>query len=299
MSPPRPADDAAVLTPAVLGGLRVDRDGAESGKDGRGTVLVIGGTTSTPGAPLLAGVAALRAGAGKLQLAVASGIAIQVGVAVPECACLALPQTAAGEVDPVAADVAAEWAAAADAVLIGPGLIGLETVPVLVDRVLALLTADQVVVVDAKAVEGLQPERIAHTRGRIVLTPNPVEAAALLEDEALVEKEPLMAARRLAELFGAAVALRGPTTWIVQPDGTAFRNETGNNGLGTSGSGDVCSGLVAGFAARGASPVAAAAWGVHTHARAGDRLLASVGRTGFLAREIAAEVPAVLTELEA
>jgi hydroxyethylthiazole kinase-like uncharacterized protein yjeF len=296
--PPQHPADSVLITAEVLAGLPVQSDQDGDGKDSRGTILVIGGTAATPGAAVLAGVSALRAGAGKLQLAVAASVAVQVAVAVPECACIALPQTAAGEIDPIAAETLAESLESADAVLIGPGLVGVDTVPPLVERVLAELTGEQVVVVDAKAVQSLRPDVAAHLAGRLILTPNPGEAAELLDDDALIEKDPLAAARRLAELFQAVVALRGSTSWVAGPDGSAYRNEAGNEGLGTSGSGDVCSGLIAGLAARGASPLAAAVWGVHAHARAGDRLAARIGATGFLAREIADEMPQVLTELQ-
>jgi hydroxyethylthiazole kinase-like uncharacterized protein yjeF len=299
MFPQRRADDSVVLTPAVLHGLPIDAGGdGDGGKDGRGTILVIGGTTSTPGAVVLAGVAALRAGAGRLQLAVPAGVATQVAVAVPESACFALPATTAGEVDPAAADALKSKLASVDVVLIGPGLTGIETVPKLVEQLLSHLTGGQLVVIDAKAVQALRPEMTAHLRGRLVMTPNPQEAAVLLGDDSIVETAPLEATRQLAKTFRASVALRGATTWIAGRDHAAYRNEAGNNGLGTSGSGDSCAGLVAGFAARGADPVAALAWAVYTHARAGDRLAARVGRIGFLAREIADEVPAVLTELD-
>lgn len=298
MPPQHPTDDSRVITAAVLHELPVEADDADAGKEGRGTVLVVAATVATPGAALLSGIAALRAGAGKLQLAVPSTVAPHIGVAVPECACIALPQTAAGEIDPAAAEVIAELGNRCETVLVGPGLTGLSAVPDLVRRLLPMLTGPRVVVVDAKAVEALDPECCEPLAGRLLLTPNEAEAGALLDDAALVEKDPLGAARQLAERFSATVALRGAVSWIAGPDGSAYRNEAGNNGLGTSGSGDVCAGLVAGFAARGAAPPAAAVWGVHVHARAGDRLLARVGRTGFLAREIADEIPAVLTELE-
>ncbi|HZG93493.1 MAG TPA: NAD(P)H-hydrate dehydratase [Mycobacteriales bacterium] len=298
MPPQHPADDSLLITAGVLAGLPVASDQGGDGKEGRGTILVIGGTAATPGAAVLAGVTALRAGAGKLQLAVAASVAAHVAVAVPECACVSLPQTAAGEIDPIAAEALAQALDGADAVLIGPGLVGPDTVPPFVERVLAQLTGDQVVVVDAKAVQSLRPSMTAHLAGRLILTPNQGEAAELVDDDALVDKDPLTAARRLAEQFDAVVALRGATSWVTAPDGSAYRNEAGNEGLGTSGSGDVCSGLLAGLAARGAAPLAAAVWGVHAHARAGDRLALRIGATGFLAREIADEIPAVLTELE-
>ena len=72
---------------------------------------------------------------------------------------------------------------------------------------------------------------------------------------------------------------------------------SGAAGLGTSGSGDVLAGVVAGLLARGAEPDQAACWATYTHAAAGQRLAARVGRIGFLARDLVDEVPRVLMEL--
>jgi NAD(P)H-hydrate repair Nnr-like enzyme with NAD(P)H-hydrate dehydratase domain len=68
--------------------------------------------------------------------------------------------------------------------------------------------------------------------------------------------------------------------------------------MGTSGSGDVKAGVVLGLCARGAEPAQAAAWGAHLHGSAGDRLASALGATGYLARELADQVPKVLAELE-
>ena len=90
------------------------------------------------------------------------------------------------------------------------------------------------------------------------------------------------------------MVLKGARTHVATPDGRLFHNLDGNPGLGTSGSGDVLAGAIAGLCARGADPVQAAVWGVVLHARAGDRLAASVGPLGFLAREILDALPRVL-----
>lgn len=97
--------------------------GGGSGKDDRGSVLVIGGARMTPGAALLAGVAALRSGAGRLTLAVAESTAVHLAVALPEAGVLALPETESGSVKgAAAADVVASAVESADAILVGPGL---------------------------------------------------------------------------------------------------------------------------------------------------------------------------------
>jgi NAD(P)H-hydrate repair Nnr-like enzyme with NAD(P)H-hydrate dehydratase domain len=86
---------------------------------------------------------------------------------------------------------------------------------------------------------------------------------------------------------------------VADADGRAWTVPTGHPGLGTSGSGDVLAGAVGGLLARGADPAQSAAWGTYLHGTAGDRLAARVGRLGFLARELATELPLVLVETEA
>src|SRR5205085_1393510 len=113
-----------------------------------------------------------------------------------------------------------------------------------------------------------------HLGGRAIITPNEGELARVAD----VDAEKVVADRRgyasaVAEQLGAVVAVRG---WVVSPDGRAWQYDGGTAGLGTSGSGDVLSGIVAGLAARGADPEQAAAWGLYTHGRAGERLAARV-----------------------
>ncbi len=112
-----------------------------------------------------------------------------------------------------------------------------------------------------------------------------------------VQAAPLQIAREVAARLRAVVVLKGAVTIIAAPDGRAFHNTAGNTGLGTSGSGDALSGLVAGLCARGADPLRAAIWAVHLHARAGDALARRIGHHGYLARELLPEIPRLLDRL--
>jgi NAD(P)H-hydrate repair Nnr-like enzyme with NAD(P)H-hydrate dehydratase domain len=95
------------------------------------------------------------------------------------------------------------------------------------------------------------------------------------------------------------VILKGAVTHIAAPSGETYRNsQAGNVGLATSGSGDALAGIIAGLAARGADPLQAAVWGVYLHGSAGDRLARRGGPLGYLPRELLAEVPALLAELD-
>jgi len=85
---------------------------------------------------------------------------------------------------------------------------------------------------------------------------------------------------------------------VACADGRRWSTGTGTIGLGTSGSGDVLAGAVAGVAARGGDAAQAACWGTYLHASAGDRLVATMGTVGYLARELLDEIPRVLATIE-
>jgi NAD(P)H-hydrate repair Nnr-like enzyme with NAD(P)H-hydrate dehydratase domain len=140
---------------------------------------------------------------------------------------------------------------------------------------------------------------VHHLKGRVVLTPNPTEIAYALhvEDDA-IEDDPAGAAADLAARTHAVVGLGGATSWIAAPDERSWQDESGNAGLGVSGSGDVRAGVTGGLLARGADPAQAAVWAAYLHGRTGERLASSVGRLGFLARELPPEVPRVIAEIE-
>ncbi|HEU4676320.1 MAG TPA: NAD(P)H-hydrate dehydratase [Motilibacteraceae bacterium] len=299
MSPKLPADPPVVLTPGLLRGWPV-RTPDGGGKHARGSVVVVGGSTRTPGAVLLAGVASLRAGAGRLTLAVPRSTAVTLAVQVPECGSTPLPETGDGAIDPAAAEVLAEELSRSQTVLLGPGMADPDATSELLARVLPAVADDAVVVLDAMALGclGARPELADAVRGRLVLTPNGAEAARLLGDDdgSGAAEEELDVAARIAHRFGAVVAHAGA---VAACDGRRWLDQTGQVGLGTSGSGDVLAGLVAGVAARGGDPAQAACWGTHLHGAAGDRLAARIGRLGFLARELLDEAPRVLAELSA
>jgi hydroxyethylthiazole kinase-like uncharacterized protein yjeF len=276
------------VTPAALRAWPLPAPDDADGKEERGRVLVVGGAASVPGAAILAGEAALRVGAGKLQIATAAEVVTAVGVAVPESWVVAADD-----------DDLERRASEARAVVIGVGLSEPDAVREIIRRLVAV--PGPVLVLDAAGItclEGCGHDLLAPARDRVVLTPNAVEAAALAACELdEVEREPEKTGRRLVDELGVVVALKGPSTYTCAPDGRVFADAAGNVGLGTSGSGDVLAGAVGGLAARGADPVQAAVYGIHVHATAGDRLAARVGPLGYLARELAAEFPSILGDL--
>jgi len=273
----------------------------EGSKDERGQVLVIAGSVEVPGAAVLAGTASLRAGAGKLQIATVKSVAGGLGLVVPEAMVIGLAEMADGGVDDAAAESRLlSTARKARAVLIGPGMTeGRATTSL--TAALCSGASSSSFVLDAAALCDLRPHarEVRSCEGRSVITPHAGEMAQLLEkSREEIEADPLAAAHAAAELLGAVVVMKGAQSWIVGPDGTAWLYEGGGVGLATSGSGDVLAGLVAGLLARGADAMRAALWGVHLHGEAGRRLAERDGPLGFLARDLAGEVPAMLRDLE-
>lgn len=270
----------------------VDNDGD---KESRGRVLVIAGSREMPGAAVLAATAALRAGAGKLVVATPHSAAQTVAGALPEARVIALPEGSDGSPTLFGMPAVQALASSTAALLIGPGMIGREGTVGFVHALLPLFKASTVVL-DALAMDAVK------VTGRfdypVVLTPHAGEMAHLTGDaKDEVKEEPVDAAARQAHAWNAVVALKGATTAIAAPDGRTWTHAFDAPGLGTSGSGDVLAGLVAGLAARGAAPEQALAWAVALHARAGAKLAQRYGVVGYLARELPAQVPGVMQAL--
>lgn len=315
------------ITPSLLRDWPLPSAGAD--KYSRGAVLVIGGARRTPGAALLAGTAALRAGTGRLTLAVAESVAVQLAVTLPEAGVIGLPESGGGSVGASGLKALIEDLDAADAVLIGPGLDDIDETEALL-RELLRREAERdsgagagrgarsgsggsagsgagsgkgghgTVILDAFAL-GCLPrlmDELEPWAARLILTPNPNEAGILLGRETDNLAADVV---EIAEKYRAVVSCQGV---IARPPGgdapegaDRWEITTGYGGLGTSGSGDILAGAIAGLRARGTTDAQAACWGTHLHAAAADRLASRMGSLGFLARELADELPPLMMEL--
>lgn len=286
------------VTPALLRRWPLPQPGADADKSDRGVAMVIGGSSEIPGALLLAGVAALRAGAGKLQLAGPHSAASSLAVALPEARVFSLPETSEGYLDRKAAVRAVECAHGADAILVGPGMLNDNAIRGFMDE-FGRRVADKQLVIDAVALSALSGSRYRFTEEtRVVLTPNVGEMAKITgETRAAVEADPRGIAMTVARDLNAVVALKGSETFIATPYGEVFRYSEGEVGLATSGSGDILAGILVGFLARGATLDQAAVWATYLHGAAGNRLKRRIGPIGFLARELSDEIPALMNGL--
>jgi ADP-dependent NAD(P)H-hydrate dehydratase len=270
--------------------------GSDEDKEARGRALIIGGEAALPGAIILAGIAALRAGAGKLQLATCRSIAPHVGAAVPESLSISLDETAAGTIHPSAAGALADIARKADAVLIGPGTRGSDDNTSFVRHLLKEMGTTPVIL-DAGALDALNkfPDSLHPFDGNAILTPHAGEMSRVIgiSESEVTDNAPVIAVEA-AQSLGAVVALKGARTFIASPGGNLLCYESGDVGLATSGSGDTLAGIAAGLLARGAEPLQCAAWAVFLHGAAGNALAKRMGRIGYLARELLDEIPPIM-----
>ena len=274
----------------------------ESGdKEERGRLLIVAGSAQMPGAAIIAGNAALRAGAGKVSIATTRSIAPLVALAIPESRVIALEETAAGGIAPGALTALESMLAKLDAILIGPGMLDEPATCELASRLLSMMKEDMRIILDAAAMGAIcnAQENPGIPGGvQALLTPHAGEMAHLTGiAKGDVAADAAAIARRMAAQWRATVALKGPITHVAAPDGRLWRHEGGSIGLAVSGSGDALAGIIGGLTARGAPLEQAAAWGVALHARAGDRLAEASGPLGYLARDLPSQVPMLMHAL--
>jgi hydroxyethylthiazole kinase-like uncharacterized protein yjeF len=264
-----------------------------------GTLVAVCGSLDYVGAALLASLAALRAGAGLVCLAVPASLQPLFAGRVIEAITMGLPETSPGEVDPKAsAELIAKRAA--DALLVGSGLRAGEATR---DLVVRLLGVDgPPAVLDAEALNSLAktPDWWSAAKRPAVLTPHPGEFARLdgsgvgEDDGARVERARVAAAR-----WGRVVVLKGAHTVVAAPDGRAAMAGFENPALATGGTGDVLAGTVGSLLAQGCAPYEAACLAVYLHGVAAEHVRERLGDSGLLASDLPFEIARVRRHLAA
>ena len=259
-----------------------------------GRVLVVGGNDGMIGAPVLAGTAALRTGAGLVQLAVPRSILSACLSITPELIGLGLGK-AAGK------DELLKAGEAADAIVVGPGL---GRTPEAEARLTRLVRLEKPMVVDADGLNLLAGMKKwpSFFKARAVLTPHPGEMGRLAKllgrkDVPADEDGRVTIAGQAAEAFGQVVVLKGHHT-VVTDGRRAYVNPTGNSALSKAGTGDVLSGVLGALLGQGLERFEAATLAVYLHGRAGELAGGTVGMRCALARDVLEALPAAIAEYE-
>ncbi|HSG69879.1 MAG TPA: NAD(P)H-hydrate dehydratase, partial [Planctomycetaceae bacterium] len=258
----------------------------QSGHKGTfGKCLIVAGSRGMSGAAVLAGLGALRAGAGLVYLAVPDKILDIVASVEPSYLTVPLPSDSQGRIDLEGDDTLFEKASAMTAVAIGPGIGQSEDLHQLVARIYENL--DRPLVVDADGLNNLAGSTLLQTRTAKprILTPHPGELSGLSGIPIpQIQNKREQVALEYARLTGAIVVLKGAGT-IVTDGERLYVNDTGNSGMGTGGTGDVLTGILVSLLAQGMQPFDAASLAVYLHGLAGDLAAAELSQPGMIASD--------------
>jgi hydroxyethylthiazole kinase-like uncharacterized protein yjeF len=266
---------------------------AESNKGNYGHVLVVGGSAGKAGSVAMAGMSALRAGAGLATVATPASVLPTVAGFHPEVMTEPLAETAEGTISARAGEKLGALTKGKSVLAIGPGISRFPETSELVRTLVS--KSDVPVVLDAdglNAFEGLTNELSGKDR-LLVITPHPGEMARLVGCSiANVQKNRLGVARQFAREHELIVVLKGNRTLVVQPNGEAWVNTTGNPGMSTGGTGDILTGMVAGMIAQSPKDaLLAVIAAVHLHGLAGDVMRESVGEHSMVATDLLRGLP--------
>lgn len=286
--------------------------GAHKGTFGK--IVIVGGSRGMSGAAALAGLGALRGGAGLVFLAVPHSVLPIVAAVEPSYLTLSLPEDEQGRICMVATTLLQSALPAHDAAAIGPGMGRSEELTDLMQRVYAEATVPLVIDadglnalakisrVDASGLTGLLPERVAEhsAAGRLlprILTPHPGEFARLIgSDVATVQSRREELAVRYAARNNVVLVLKGHRT-LVTDGQRLYENTTGNSGMATGGSGDVLTGLITALLGQKLPAFEAAQLGVHLHGLAGDLAAVELSQPGLIASDLPRFLPAAWQRL--
>ncbi len=263
----------------------------DSHKGSYGRVVLIGGSIGMSGAISLAGLGALRGGAGLVYLACPRSVWSAVAAIEPSYLTIPLPEDALGRLAiPSIPDIMAACQNA-DAVAIGPGLGQSDELREVVSQVIR--GVDVPCVVDADALNLLVERQglFASARSLRVLTPHPGEFSRLTGlpiREIQAHRESL--AVEFAQRHRVVLVLKGAGTIVTDGD-RLFINRTGNPGMATGGTGDVLTGLITALIAQGADPFDAACLGCHLHGLAGDLAAEELSPPGMIASDLPKYLP--------
>jgi ADP-dependent NAD(P)H-hydrate dehydratase / NAD(P)H-hydrate epimerase len=286
--PARP--DIGLIGTAVLRALPRRTPG--STKFTSGNVFVIGGSTGLTGAPTMAALAAMRAGAGYVTVAAPASLEPTFSARLLEAMMVPLPEDG-GTVCDEAVEPALRAIRRADALVLGPGLGRTPAAQAFARAMFERIDVPLVIDADGlNALAGCFPEDLPQRRWPTVLTPHAGELGRLLElDSDEVGRARVAHARVAAARARAIVVLKGDDTLVADPSGRVAVSRGGAPGLATAGTGDVLAGMIGAMLAKGLPPAQAACAAVYAHVRAGQLAAAPYGPDGVIASDVIRHLP--------
>jgi NAD(P)H-hydrate epimerase len=265
---------------------------ATAHKGDMGRVFILAGSRGMTGAAHLAGMAALRSGAGLVTVGVPDAVYLILAKRESELMIRPFPSTPQGTLSLKGFREMERFCATQNVLAIGPGLSQQSTTQKLIRKILPAMELP--LVVDADGLNALKGHLkvLDACRGRAILTPHPGEFCrvfgGVLDDSDGMRKKRVLDA---AQKHGGVIILKGHRTIVAAPGGDYHINTTGNPGMATAGSGDVLTGMIAALVGRGLPYFEAACLGVHIHGLAGDMAAKKIGQTSLTAGDLLRFLP--------
>ena len=267
-------------------------------KGSRGHLLILAGSTGKTGAASLTALGGLRAGAGLVTLGIPESLNPVLENKLTEAMTVPLPETKTGSLSVKAGARIREMMTGKTALVLGPGLTTHHETVTLVKQILKDCTLQ--VVVDADGINALAQDResLKSLGQNIILTPHAGEMGRLMDkSSAEIQLDRIGTLMEFSAQHNCNLVLKGARTLIGTATGEIYINPTGNSALSSGGSGDVLTGLIGGFLARGWPRTKAMVAGVYLHGLSADLLAEDLGHFGILASELLDKLPQITADL--
>lgn len=296
---PLPSERVELLEASKLAPVLPQRS-PEGHKGTYGHIFLLAGSRGKTGAAALAGLGALRAGAGLVTLGIPESLNAIMEIKLTEAMTEPLPEGEAGHLGLPALDKVLAVLEGKKGLAIGPGLSTTEGTGALVSAIIQSQSVKNLpLVIDADGLNILaeSKEILPLLAGRTILTPHPGEMARLIGQSVPdIQAQRIRSAREFSQKLGVIVVLKGARTLIAAPDGRVYLNPVAHSVLAAGGTGDVLTGLIIGFVSQGLSLIDSACLGVFLHGQAGLWLAKEKGGQGVLASELLDIIPNLISQ---
>ncbi|KPU43404.1 bifunctional NAD(P)H-hydrate repair enzyme Nnr [Oxobacter pfennigii] len=285
-----------LLTPEYIKGLLPVRR-KDTNKGSYGRAVIIGGSENMMGAPAMSGLAALKSGAGIVEVCVPQSIKERVAPVLMEAIVHGLDEKD-GTISLSSLDKIKNIIKKASSLSIGPGISKSDDLKKLLFSLIEF--SDIPLIIDADGLNILSEDTsiLRKAKGQIIITPHPGEMSRLIGKSIdYIQINRTECAREFSSIYNVITLLKGTNTIIAQPSGEVYINPTGNPGMAKGGSGDVLTGIISSFAAMGLKPIGAVNAGVYIHGLAGDLASKELGEYGMKAGDIIEFIPAAIKSI--
>jgi hydroxyethylthiazole kinase-like uncharacterized protein yjeF len=281
----------AVYKKVKLSGLLKKRP-KDSHKGDFGKVFVLAGSLGMTGAAALCSNAVLRSGAGLVTLGIPQSLSLQMVTKLTEVMTFSLPETKKLTLSEKAEKDILKKIDLSNVVVLGPGLSQNSETIRLINRLILKIKKPMVLDADALNAAAKCTDILKKVKPQYIITPHLGEMARLINKGIVyIKNNRLLVAKKFANEYNAVVVLKGANTVVADSKGYTYINNTGNPGMATAGSGDVLTGIIAGFLAQGLKTFDAARLGVYIHGLAGDLAAKEKGEFGLIAGDILEKIP--------